>query len=92
MRGRDDAHVDADGLLGAERLHLALLDGAQDLGLGGGAQVADLVEKQGAQVGEGELAPPGLGGAGEGALFVAEELALDERLGDGGAVHGDEGL
>ncbi len=30
--------------------------------------------------------------AGEGAVHVAEELALEERLGQGGAVHLHEGL
>ena len=30
------------------------------------------------------------GSAGEGAAFVPEQLALQEVLGDGGAVHGDE--
>src|SRR5207245_3140616 len=31
-------------------------------------------------------------GVGEGALLVAEQLALEEGLGDGAAVHGDERL
>ena len=39
-----------------------------------------------------EEARPVAVGAGEGALHVAEELALEQRVGEGGAVHGDEGL
>lgn len=41
----------------------------------------------------GQLEAPGAGadGAGEGALLVAEELALDEPLGDRRGVDGDEG-
>ena len=34
--------------------------------------------------------PPDPGSAGEGATRVAEELALEERLGDGAAVDRDE--
>jgi hypothetical protein len=43
-----------------------------------------------AAVGRLDLAEGGLGRAGEGALLVAEELALQQRLGDGRAVDGDE--
>src|SRR6202008_933278 len=39
-----------------------------------------------------EAAEPPLGGAGEGALLVAEELALEQRVGQRGAVDGDERL
>ena len=35
---------------------------------------------------------PALRGAGEGALLVAEQLALEQRLGQGGAVDRDERL
>ena len=37
-----------------------------------------------------ELADLLLGGAGERAFFVAEQLALQQRLGDGGTVEADE--
>ncbi len=39
-----------------------------------------------------ELADVLLGGAGEGALLMAEQDALDQVVGDGAAVDGDEGL
>ena len=39
-----------------------------------------------------ELAGVLVGGAGEGALLVAEQDALDEIVGDGAAIDGDEGL
>ncbi|HEU4404828.1 MAG TPA: hypothetical protein VFS43_06010 [Polyangiaceae bacterium] len=90
--GRDDAHVDPRRPLGAQRLHLALLDRAQQLGLRRKAEVGDLVEEEHAAVGEGELAALVAGRAGEGALLVAEELGLDHRLGDGGAVERHEGV
>ncbi len=80
-----------DGAAGAHALDLPALQGAQQLGLQVQRQLADLVEEEGAAVGLLEGALARVGGAGEGALLVAEELALDELLGDGGAVDGDEG-
>src|SRR5690606_32865161 len=57
-----------------------------------GWDLADLVQEEGATVGEVEA--PGLGGdrAGEGAPLVAEELRLHQVLGDRRAVDADEGL
>src|SRR4029079_7476091 len=48
-------------------------------------------EQQGASAGA--LEAPGLAAVrtGEGAALVAEELVLEQRLRDGGAVDGDEG-
>ena len=54
--GRDDPHVDLDGLAPADRLDLALLDGAQQLDLRRHRQFADLVEEQRAAGGFDELA------------------------------------
>src|SRR5204862_7876471 len=74
-----------------ESLELVFLKDAQDLGLGARVHVADLVEEQGAAVGELELAATLVGGARECALLVTEELALDELGGDRGAIELDEG-
>ena len=87
----DDAHVDLDRLLAADALELALLEHAQDLDLHVLVDLADLVEEEGALVGELEAAALAGLGPGEGALLVAEELALEEALGEGGAVDLDEG-
>jgi hypothetical protein len=92
VRRRDDAHVDPDRLRASDALDLALLQDAQDLGLGRQRHVADLVEEDRPAVAELELADPLARGAREGALLVAEELALDQVVGDGGAVDGDERL
>ena len=89
---RDQAEVDLDRLLGADRIDLALLQGAQQLDLRLERQLADLVEEQRAAVGLLELADALVDGAGERALLVAEQDALDQVLGDGAAVDGDEGL
>src|SRR5690606_33971321 len=57
----------------------------------GQRQVADLVQEQRAAVGLLEPAGLGAGGAGEGALLVAEQLGLDQRFGEGAAVDRHEG-
>jgi hypothetical protein len=54
--------------------------------------VADLVEEQRAAVGVFELPDPIAGGVGEGAADVAEELALEDVLAEGGAVERHERL
>src|SRR4029077_14075703 len=56
-----------------------------------GPQLRDLVEEERAALGELDAAAPPRGGAGEGPLLVAEELALEEGLRERGAVHGHEG-
>ena len=92
MSRRDDAHVDRDRLASADSLDGSLLQHAEQLGLRARRQVANLVEKQRAAVGLLEAADaPGVG-AGERAALVAEELALEQRLGDRGAVDRDERL
>src|SRR3546814_11412083 len=53
--------------------------------------VADLVEEEGALVGQLDLADGGLDGPGEGPLLMAEELALQQVFRDGRAVDRDEG-
>ena len=78
-------------LVAAHGRDAALLQGAQHLGLGGQAHVADLVQEERAAIGQLEFALAVLDGAGEAALHVAEELALDQFAGDGGTVHLDEG-
>ena len=89
--GGDHAHVDLDRLLRADPLDLALLQHAQQLRLRAQAHVADLVEEERAAVGLLELADLLRGGAGERALLVAEQLALDQLLGDRRAVDLHEG-
>ena len=51
-----------------------------------GRHLADLVEEQRAAVGQLETALPPIGRAGERALLVAEDLALEQRLGNRRAV------
>ncbi len=92
VRRGDHANVDAVEAVGADALDLAALQGAQELRLERERQLADLVEEEGPAVGHLELPGAVARGAGEGARHVAEQLALRDGLGQGGAVDVDEGL
>src|SRR5207249_187322 len=70
---------------------LLFLQNAQQLHLRFQRQFADFVEEDGAAVGELEASNPPPEGAGESALDVAEELALDQARRDGAAVHFHQG-
>jgi hypothetical protein len=86
----DDPHVDLTGRSRRPRT-LALLQRAQQLGLQRERHLADLVEQQRAAVGRAKK-PSLARRAGERALLVAEQLALEQRLGDRRAVDRDERL
>jgi len=90
VRGGDDADIHRHGLGAADAVDEAFLDGAEELGLQPHVHLADFVEQERAARGFLELADTAGDGAGEGALLVAEQLALEQRLGDGGAVDRDE--
>jgi hypothetical protein len=90
IRRRNDPHVDADGLFPADALDCFFLEGAQELCLNARWHFPDLVEKDGAPVGELELPDVGLAGPCKGALFVAEKDRFHELGGDGRAVDDDE--
>ena len=79
-------------LRAADARDLPLLEHAQQLHLRRQRHVADLVEEQRARVRELEAPDATLGRAGERALLVAEQLALEQRLRQRPAVHGDERL
>ncbi len=87
---RHDAHVDLEGLVAADALELALLQGAEELDLDFHRQIADLVEKEGPAIGQLEAAGPAGDRAGERALFVPEELALEDAGRERRAVHAHE--
>jgi hypothetical protein len=80
------------GFLGADRIDLAFLQGAQQFDLDVERQFADFVEEQRAAVGLLELADALVGRAGERAFLVTEQDALDEVFGDRAAVDGHERL
>src|SRR5690348_11789666 len=90
MRRGDDTHVDFDRAAAPDRLDLALLKNAQELHLGLGRELADLVEEDRPAVRELESADALLQRAGERAFDVTEKLALDEPRRNGSAVDFDE--
>src|SRR5688572_11217112 len=86
IRRSDDADVDPNRGAAADALERMAFEDAQQLGLRVDGHFADLVKEDRAEVGRLELADLLLGGAGERAFFMAKKLALQQRLGDGGAV------
>ena len=87
----DHPDVQGDQLVAAQALDRPLLQQAQQLDLHLQAHALDLVEEQGAAVGELELADAAPRSAGEGAGLVAEQLALHHRFGQGAGVDRHEG-
>src|SRR6185436_7786492 len=90
--GGDQAHVRLDRLGAADPLELPLLQDTEQLHLRRQVDVADLVEKQRAAVRQLEAALLARFGAGEGAFLVAEQLGLDQAVGQRGAADFDERL
>ena len=88
--GGDDAHVGLDGLVAPDALELVLLQDAQDLDLCLLGHLPDLVEEDGAAVGQLESADAALHRARERASLVAEQLGLEQRGGQRRAVELDE--
>ena len=88
--GGDDADVGVQHARAAEAHELALLEHAQQLGLHRRRHLADLVEEQHAAVGLLDAARLGGDRAGERAALVAEQLRLEQLVGQRRAVDGDE--
>ena len=92
VRGGDHAHVRRERRVPADAVELAIGKHAQQACLQVLGHVADLVQEQGAALGLLETPAAHRLRAGEGAALVAEELALEEVLGDRGGVDRDERL
>ena len=90
IAGCEHADVERNGFAGAERLDLALLQHAQQLGLQAEIHLRDLVEQQRAAVRLHELTDAARLRAREGALLVTEQQRLEHLVGDRGAIDGDE--
>jgi hypothetical protein len=84
--GGDDAGTAALRAIRPDRLHLAVLQDAEQLRLETGRGVADLVEEHGAVAGVQEQPGAVAVGAGEGTAHVAEELGFEQRFRQGSAV------
>ena len=88
--GRDHAQVELAHAAAADALRLVLLQDAQQLDLQVRGEIGDLVEEDRAAVGEFELPGACPDGVGEGAAFVAEQLALRQPGRDRRAVDADQ--
>src|SRR5262249_29735380 len=86
----DDGQVDFHLRHAPDAAELAALEHAKELGLRGGVHRADLIEEQGAAIGELEQAALELAGAGERAAVMAEKLILDDVGAERGAVQRHE--
>jgi hypothetical protein len=92
VRRRHHPDRDLARLRRTHRTHLALLESAEQLGLNGSRELAHFVEKEHATVCSFEQSGPTIRRAGKAPLLVSKELAVDECLGETGAVESDEGL
>ena len=89
VRRGDDADVHRLFVFAADAPERALLQDPQQLHLRGRRHLGDLVEEQRAVVGELETALAAFDGAGERAFLVTEQFALEQGVGNGGAVDRD---
>ena len=87
---RHHSRLNRDGAIAPDAGNDALLENAQELGLSRQRQLPNLVQEQGAALRGLEGPFPGGRSAGEGPALMAEELTLDQILGQGGAIDGDE--
>ena len=91
--GYDQPEIQLNAPVAGQPLNGLFLNQLQKLGLNMGRQLADLIQKQRSVVGQLDLADlAALLRAREGALLIAEELALEEIIGDAGAVDRDKGI
>ena len=86
VRGGDQAHIDFDRARPPDAFELAILDHVQQFRLSCQRHLTDLVQKQGAAVGDLEAPFMGLDCPRKGTAFVTEELALDHSLRQRGAI------
>ena len=88
--GADHAHFHFLVFLGADAAELAVLQQLQQLGLQAQVELGDFVEKEGAAMGHFHAPRLRSVGAGEGAFFVSEEFAFQQRAGDRRTIDFDE--
>ena len=90
VRGCDHAHVHLDRLAAAHPFNGVLAQGAQQLHLRAGVDLADFVQHQGAAIGQFKPANALFRGSGESTFLVAEQFALQQLRRKGGAVNDDQ--
>ena len=90
MSGGDNAHVNVDIVIAAERTDFALLQHAQQLHLQRRRHIADFVQKQRASFRRLKESFARAYRAGKGATGVTEQLRLQQLLRQRAAVNGDK--
>ena len=80
------------GFLASDALEGAFLEDAKEFGLRGRREFTDFVEEQRSVSGLFKSADAFLDGACERASLVSKQLAFQQRLGERGAIDGDERL
>src|SRR5437763_11904060 len=86
----DHSHIHFKLLIAADRTYLFFLQEAEELGLQVERQLPDLIEKHSTAVGGLKKANLGTHGAGKSALFVSEQLALNQRWNQRAAINCDK--
>src|SRR5262249_25248497 len=92
IRGGDDADIGANQLASPDPRKLEILEDVEELRLEAPGKLADLIQADGAPVGELELPELPPVGTGKRSLFMAEQLRFEELRRQRGAVHQDERL
>ena len=90
VRCRKNPDVHEDGFVSPDPLDLLLFQGAQEFRLQRQRQFPDLVEEQGAPMGDLERPAALCRGSGERPFLMAEQFALDQFRRDRPAIHYDE--
>ncbi len=88
----NDPDVEFNGFGAADPEDLAFLENVQQLDLHGQRHLANLIKKHGPAGGRFKQADLGRRGPGEGAAFIAKQLAVDQFVGEAAAVERHEGL
>ncbi len=88
----DDADVHPHRFSAPQRLHFSFLEGPQQLDLEGRGELAHLVQEQRTPVGLLKATQLACPCTGERPSHVAEQLGLEQGVGQCAAVHADEGL
>src|SRR5579859_1989397 len=89
--GRNNTDIHLDALVAADRTDFFFLQDAQQLSLQLQRQLANFIEEDRAPVGGLEQSLLRLQSAGEGAFFVPEKFAFNERGNERSAIDGHEG-
>ena len=84
--GADKARVNFDRRVATDRDERLFLYGSKQFGLHWNRQFPQLIQKQSSSVGVFELSDSPAGGSSEGTLFVTEEFAFQNTVGQGRAL------